>query len=124
VNYKTSCDTSYGRLNIRIINSGKIGFSSVTLKTDSGDIVICGVKPGDTSCYFPISPIYKNAEYHISTLRLRGLRQPFGLTFYSGPKSNVGQEKFSSGFCTMIIELSKKNKKGDISLSKVGISKD
>ena len=107
---KTKCDTTSNRLNLRIINSGKVGFSSITLSTDSGDVVISGVKPGDTSCYYPIPPIYENAKYKISTLRLRRFGQADGIAFSNVIANNEGKEKFSSGFCTLIIEISDKRK--------------
>lgn len=108
------CDTMNGKLFLRITNTGKIGISSLSLNTDSGEFKYGGLLPGETTCYFPIKPIYKRPGYKIHLLRFNTFGETETRVFNGIPIDHIGDLKLTHGFYTLKVNLGKK--KGDINV--------
>lgn len=106
-----NCDTTHGQLFMRIINEGKLGISSFRLRTDSGWMQFGAVIPHDTTCYFPISPVYSNPLYEIYMLRFNSFGKITNVTKIGVPIDHIGETKFTSGYCTLHLSVTKKKRK-------------
>ena len=98
-------DTGAAGPEVRIINAGKVGISSVQLKTENGTITLCGVKPGDTSSYFRVPPICRNS-YKISMVWRSSFGKVYGNTLLSGRSRYQPEcELISSNRCSILIQI-------------------
>ena len=109
---KPKCDTSRGQINLRIINAGKFGISSLKIYTDSGEVKYPGIKPNDTTCYFKIPPIYNNPTFEISIVRFNniGMSGAGAILHFIVDRSKT-QEKLNPGNYTMRVLLKKVKRK-------------
>ena len=122
-NNENILDTGTTKLNVRIINEGKIGISSINLMTDSGKIFLVGSKPGDTTRYFAIPTMDSKPMYEIQNIQY----DIFGRTksiadrccVYQNSDNNI---KLTSGYYSIFVNLQKE--KGKIRLRRFNISKD
>jgi hypothetical protein len=119
---KPNCDTTSGQLYLRIINTGKFGISSMGFNTESGQIKYGGLMPNDTTCYFPIPPVYNRPGYKIYILRFNNFGQANGISLIGTSIDHIGDAKFTSGYCTLTIAL--KKIKGKFKVDKLLVSKD
>lgn len=96
--------------NIRIINTGKIGISSIALETDSGKIILCGTNPGDTSIYFKIPPLCKNTRAEFMMYRTHFLGREKGYIISHSKDINEVCQKIISGNYSLLVSVFRRKK--------------
>lgn len=101
-------DTASTKVNIRIVNEGTVGISSIAIMTDSGKVILAGAKPKDTTRYFAIFPLRIRPFYEVQVAR----RNFWGQTTVYAERltwhSPTDTSKLTSGFFSLYIAYPKK----------------
>lgn len=104
-------DTAASKVNIRIINEGEVGVSSITLMTDSGRVTLRGAKPKDTTRYYAIYPLFKKPFYEIQVVKHSFFRGTIAEATRCCEYMSVDSTKFTSGYYSLYIRVPKQNER-------------
>lgn len=104
-------DSSIIGPNVRIVNIGKVGCSSIRFKTSNGNITVCGIKPGDTSSYFKLYPFCTGMHHAISVMQLYGWANGKATSFLEGYSIYHSCQDVDSGTYSFVVDIKRNRKK-------------
>jgi hypothetical protein len=100
---------------MRIVNkSKKHGISSLSFQVDSGQIYYGGIAPQQTTCYFPIRPVYENPSYQVYLCTFNTFGRAYLQPLRAITIDHTGEKKITEGRCTLTIDITGKDDQIDI----------
>ena len=98
---KPDCATKNDDLTIKIHNVSKTGISNLKIKTLDGIINLGGIKSGEITCPYVITPFYNIPAYEIYILRTNGISK----TIKTFSIDHIGDKILKTGDYVLTINI-------------------